>query len=240
MLLDVTPLTLGIETLGGVFTQLITRGTTIPAEKSQIFSTAQDNQSAVDIRVFEGQRSMVKDNNLLGNFRLDGISPAPRGQAQIEVKFKVDTDGIMTIAAEDKASGKSESVTIKNEKGRLSQEEIDRMIKEAEMYAEQDKLAKDKIDAKNGLEQTIYSVKSMVEDDKNKDKISEDDKKDVLDKVEDVEKWITSNMDASKEEYENKVNEFRDSVKDVMQKMGPPPGQQGDQGQQYDPENADL
>jgi len=133
LLLDVTPLSLGIETLGGVMTALITRGTTIPVEKSQIFSTAADNQTSVDIRIFEGERSMVNDNNLLGNFRLDGIASAPRGQAQIEVKFKVDSNGIMSISAEDKASGKSENITIKNEKGRLSEADIDRMVKEAEM-----------------------------------------------------------------------------------------------------------
>jgi len=133
LLLDVTPLSLGIETLGGVMTPLITRGTTIPVEKSQIFSTAADNQTSVDIRIFEGERSMVNDNNLLGNFRLDGIAGAPRGQAQIEVKFKVDSNGIMSISAEDKASGKSENITIKNEKGRLSEADIDRMVKEAEM-----------------------------------------------------------------------------------------------------------
>lgn len=155
LLLDVTPLTLGIETLGGVMTVLIQRGSTIPTEKSQIFSTAQDQQTAVDIRVFEGERAMVADNHMLGNFRLDGIAGAPRGQAQIEVKFKVDSDGIMNISAEDKASGKSENVTIKNEKGRLTQEEIDRMINEAEMYSEQDRIAKERVDAKNGLEHQI-------------------------------------------------------------------------------------
>lgn len=155
VLLDVTPLTLGIETLGGVMTVIINRGSTIPTEKSQIFSTAADNQTAVDIRVFEGERAMVADNHQLGNFRLDGVAAAPRGQAQIEVKFKVDSDGIMNIGAEDKATGKSESVTIKNEKGRLTQEEIDRMIREAEMYSEQDRIAKERVDAKNGLEHKI-------------------------------------------------------------------------------------
>lgn len=155
LLLDVTPLTLGIETLGGVMTVLINRGSTIPTEKSQIFSTAADNQTAVDIRVFEGERAMVADNHQLGNFRLDGIAAAPRGQAQIEVKFKVDSDGIMNISAEDKQSGKSENVTIKNEKGRLSQEEIDRMVREAEMYSEQDRIAKERVDAKNGFEHQL-------------------------------------------------------------------------------------
>jgi len=193
-------------------TVLINRGSTIPTEKSQIFSTAADNQTSVDIRVFEGERAMVADNNQLGNFRLDGITAAPRGQAQIEVKFKVDSDGIMNIGAEDKASGKSESVTIKNEKGRLSQEEIDRMIREAEMYSEQDRIAKERVDSKNGLEHQIYSFKSAIEDEKNKDKLTADEKSDALSKVSDVETWLSANSTVDKEEIDQKTNEFKESV----------------------------
>lgn len=155
LLLGVTLLTLSIETFGGVMTALITCGTTIPTEKSQIFSTVTDNQTAVDIRVFKGEGSMFADNNLLGNFRLDGIVNTPRGQPQIKIKFKVDFDSITTVAIEEKPSGKSENITIKNEKGCLSQDKIDRMFKEAEMYDEQDRLTKERFDTKNAIEQNF-------------------------------------------------------------------------------------
>jgi heat shock protein 5 len=239
ILLDVTPLTLGIETLGGVMTALITRGSTIPTEKSQIFSTAADNQTAVDINVFEGERAMCKDNHLLGNFRLDGIAPAPRGQAQLEVRFKLDADNIMNISAEDKASGKKEEIQIKNESGRLTQEEIDRMIQEAEMYAEQDRIAKEKVDAKNSLEQQVYSFKGVVSDEQNADKLSEDEKTDALAKVSDVEQWLNTNHEASKEELEQKANEFRESIQMYAAKLGMGQGQPGGDPSDFQ-SNSDL
>ena len=219
LLIDVTPLSLGIETAGEMMTKIIERNTTIPCKKSQIFSTYADNQTAVTISIYEGERAKTKDNNLLGRFNLTGIPPAPRGVPQIEVTFDLDANGILNVTAVEKGTGKKDKITITNDTGRLSKDQIEKMVQDAEKYAEEDKKVADRIAAKNKLENYAYSLKTTLDDQSVKQKLSADDLSTVETAVKELQTWLDANGSAEVEEYESKQKELQQKCSPIMSKM---------------------
>lgn len=217
LLLDVAPLSMGIETAGGMMTNLITRNTSIPSKQTQIFSTYADNQPAVTIKIFEGERKFTRDNNLLGNFELSGIPPAPRGTPQIEVVFDVDANGILIVSASDKSTGKIEKITIKNDKSRLSQEDIERMVSDAEKYKEEDAENSKKIEERNNFENYVFGIKSTLDNAELKDKFTTEQREQLEKLVEENQKWLNENNGSDAEIYENKRKELETIYNPIIQ-----------------------